>query len=200
MPAVEDRLKDIRAEIQSRLDLTEEQWNTLASFAAARIVHQTGTWQSGEAVPSDAVPGRIVACFDHDPDGEGEQSDRWTFGETRVYALADGDLFGAVKQYVLAPGEKMYCRVARLFVSGQVIWKTMTEEAFTSELCDEFEELAEIAEAAGVLSRGEGGGDEDWKCPSCGKTNPDTLETDDEEAQKSSFCGGCGNARVEVVQ
>ena len=198
MPSVKERLKDIREEIQSRLDLTEEQFKGLASYAGQRV----GDWEGGKPVPSDdkAKAGWIVvAIFDNAPAGHdvGDQSDEYTFGECRAYVLADADVLGPVRDHLVTAGDSMFCMKYRLRMNAPPIGKAMDEDAFTDALCDEFEELAEMA---GLASE-----DETWTCPSCKKDNPDMLplteeqEENDADPAQMSFCGGCGAARVEVV-
>jgi hypothetical protein len=199
MPSVPDRLRALRDEIQERLDLTGEQMKGLASYAAQRIVHPTGAWEAGKPVPSeDKQAWIIIAAFDNAPEGHevGDQSDEYTFGECRVYVLADADILGPVRDQVVAAGDSMLAMKYRLLGNGGLIAKAMDEDSFTSALCDEFEELADMA--------GLGAADETWKCPGCGKDNVDTLPDDedadeDADAQRASFCAGCGAARVEVM-
>jgi hypothetical protein len=198
MPTVKERVKDLREELQSRLDITEEQLKGLAAYAGQKIGHQTGPWEGGRPVPGEGNEGMIiVAMFDNAPDGYDvdEQGDEYTFGECRAYVLATADIMGPMKDNLIAAGDNMFCVVYRLFASGQPIRKVMDEDTFTSALCDEFEALAEMA--------GLNAASDTWECPSCKKLNPDTLEREDaeeeEEAQQSSFCAGCGAARVEVV-
>jgi len=198
MPSVQQRVKDIREELQSRLDITEEQLKGLAAYAGQKVGHQTGDWVGGRSVPGEGNEGMIiVAMFDNAPDGYDvdEQGDEYTFGECRAYVLATSDILGPMKDNLIAAGDEMFCVVYRLFASGQPIRKVMDEETFVSALCTEFEALAAMA--------GLDTADDTWTCGSCKKINPDTLERDgadeDEEEQKASFCAGCGTTRVELV-
>lgn len=199
MPSVKDRVKDLREEIQSRLDLDDEQFKGLASFAGQKVGHQTGVWEGGRPVPGEGNEGiTIIAIFDNAPAGYdvGDQGDEYTFGECRAYALANADVMGPVRDNLVAAGDSMLCVFYRLMMNGQPIRHAMDEDAFTDKLCDEFEELAEMA--------GLGAENETWTCPSCKKSNVDTMPLpedapDDAEPAKVSFCAGCGTARVEVV-
>lgn len=197
MPSVQQRVKDIREELQSRLDITEEQLKGLAAYAGQKVNHQTGVWEGGKAVPGEGNEGIIIiAMFDNAPDGYDvdEQGDEFTFGECRAYALANADILGPMRDNLVAAGEEMFCVAYRLMMNGQPIRKVMDEETFVSALCTEFEALAAMA--------GLDTADAEWECPSCKKLNPDELEFEDDEreAEQSRFCGGCGAARVEVVQ
>lgn len=197
MPTVPERVRALRDEIQERLDLSEEEMKGLASYAGQKVGHQSGVWEGGRSVPSDdKASWIIIALFDNAPPGHdvGDQSDEYTFGECRAYVLADADVLGPVREHLVAQGEAMLCMKYRLMSNGQLVGKAMDEAAFTDALCDEFEELAEMASL--------GGGPETWTCPACKKENPDELGFDDDEREdeKASFCGGCGQARVEVVQ
>jgi hypothetical protein len=193
---VAERVRALRDEVQSRLDLTEEQMKGLASFAGQKVGHQTGNWEGGRSVPSEDKAGWIIiAIFDNAPAGHdvGDQSDEYTFGECRAYVLAPGDVLGPVKDMLVAAGDQMHCVKYRLMGNGGLITKAMDEDTFTTALCDEFEELAEMA--------GLGAEDDTWECPGCKRLNPVELGSEDEDTDDAptSFCGGCGVARVEVV-
>ncbi|HXB28118.1 MAG TPA: hypothetical protein VNV25_25535 [Gemmatimonadaceae bacterium] len=197
--SVQQRVKQIRDEVQSRLDLTDDQMKALASHAAMKISHASGDWEAGRHVPSQGKEAWIiVAAFDHSPAeyDHGEQGEEWTYGESRVYVLCPADVFGPLRDQIVAPGSEMVCMLYRLFQNGLLIAKPKSEPAFVDCLCDEFEVLKNMA----------GIGDEDdeeetWECPGCGAENDDDMgDGDDEtEATKVSFCAKCGAARVEVV-
>jgi hypothetical protein len=196
---VQQRVKQIRDEVQSRLDLTDDQMKALASHAAMKISHASGDWEAGRHVPSQGKEEWIiVAAFDHSPAeyDHGEQGEEWTYGESRVYVLCPADVFGPLRAQIVAPGAEMVCMVYRLFQNGLLIAKPKTEAAFVDCLCDEFEVLKNMA---GIGD--EGDEEETWECSSCGAENDDDMgDGDDEnEATKVSFCGKCGATRTEVV-
>src|SRR5271166_1378917 len=140
MPSVPERVRALRAEIQERLDLTDEQMKGLASYAAQKIVHPTGSWEGGRPVPSEDKQGWfVIAAFDNAPAGHdvGDQSDEYTFGECRVYVLADADVLGPVRDQIVLQGDSMLCMKYRLMANGGLVGKAMSEDAFTSALCDE---------------------------------------------------------------
>jgi hypothetical protein len=117
-----------------------------------------------------------------------------------VYVLCPADVFGPLRDQIVAPGAEMVCMLYRLFQNGLLIAKPKSEPAFVDCLCDEFDVLKGMA---GIGEDEEE--DEAWECPSCGAENPDNLDDadpDDEDAEptKVSFCGKCAAARVEVVQ
>lgn len=199
---VQQRVKDIRDEVQSRLDLTDDQMKALASHAGAKISHTSGEWQAGMSVPSQGKEQWIiVSIFDHSPAeyDHGEQGEEWTYGESRAYVLCPADVFGPLRDHIVAPGADMVCMMYRLFANGLLIAKPKSEAAFTDALCDEFDVLKNMS---GISS--EADEDDTWECPSCHAENADNLDDADEddedsEPTKVSFCGKCGATRVEVV-
>ena len=200
--SVQQRVKQIRDEVQSRLDLTDDQMKALASHAAMKVSHQSGDWQAGIAVPSQGKEAWIITgIFDHSPAeyDHGEQGEEWTYGECRAYVLCPADIFGPLRDQIVAPGADMVCMMYRLFPNGQLIAKPKSEPAFVDALCDEFDVLKNMAGLEGDDDEE----DETWTCP-CGAENADNLDDADEDEEDSeptkvSFCGKCGAARVEVV-
>ena len=195
--SVQQRVKQIRDEVQSRLDLTDDQMKALASHAAMKVSHQSGDWQAGMAVPSQGKEAWIITgIFDHSPAeyDHGEQGEEWTYGECRAYVLCPAT-FRPLRDQIVAPGADMVCMMYRLFSNGQLIAKPKSEPAFVDALCDEFDVLKIMAGLEGDDEE-----DETWTCP-CGAENDDDMGDGDDEPEptKVSFCAKCGAARVEVV-
>jgi hypothetical protein len=205
--SVAKRAKEIHDEIMSRLDITDAQMNDLTSIM--KIGHQTGSWEAGKPAPlgEDITDWLVVALFDHSPQeyDVNDQGDAWTFGETRAYTLCPADVFGPLRDKIIAhagdsPGAEMSCVMFRLFSNGMPVRKAMTEATFVDELTSEFEVLKNLS---GI------GADEDeddtWECLSCHTENPVDLgdadeDDEDSEATQVLFCGKCGAGRTEVVQ